>query len=81
MRDRRVIRLTDGQRIETSRGAVVPLQLGCKLFDYWRVNPAGIIGRQIGSYTINESSAAGVKIGCHEISAEEINNFFRYRAP
>ncbi|MFA5186883.1 MAG: hypothetical protein WC551_10425 [Patescibacteria group bacterium] len=66
----------DGKYIETSRDARVPLSLGQGLYRQWQKCTGDIVGRTIGSYTVNSADAAGIKIGCHTIKAEEVHRFF-----
>jgi hypothetical protein len=68
------LRLSDGT-IETSHGAKVPLKESLILFNDIREGK-DCKGRKIGSYTVIETTLDYVKIGCHVINWEIINQFF-----
>jgi len=60
-----------GDQVETSRGASVPLdeaRTACKAFLSGKISR----GFTIGAYTTISADYNGVKIGCHDISADEI---------
>lgn len=72
------LRLTkDGEHIETTKGAKVPINEGLEL--YKRLNN-GIQcrGEKIGGYTLTSSDSLTVKIGCHDIPWVNIDKFFAY---
>lgn len=66
----------DGLQVQTSRGASVDVDAARKLYHAW-ASGANIHGLTIGSYTITSASREHVTIGCHEISAAEIDVFFK----
>lgn len=66
---------SDKSQIQTSHGAIVPTKEAFILLDKLR-NGIDCKGYKIGNYTLIESTLDHVKIGCHVISWNVINNFF-----
>ena len=66
---------SDKSIIQTSHGANVPTKEAFILLDKLR-NGQDCKGYKIGNYTLIESTLDHVKIGCHVIQWEIINNFF-----
>lgn len=66
---------SDKSQIQTSHGAIVPTKEAFILLDKLR-NGIDCKGYRIGNYTLIESTLDHVKIGCHVISWNVINNFF-----
>jgi hypothetical protein len=71
-----VLRLSpsDVSRVETSRGAFVPVKVCERLYKSFKARqmPDDV---RVGNYTLNEVSENGITIGCHEISADELERF------
>lgn len=71
-----VLRLSpsDAERVETSRGAFVPLKVCERLYRAFKARqmPSDV---RVGNYTLNEVSEQGLTIGCHKISADELERF------
>ena len=71
-----VLRLSpsDAERVETSRGAFVPLKVCERLYRAFKARqmPSDV---RVGNYTLNEVTEEGLTIGCHKISAQELNRF------
>jgi hypothetical protein len=63
----------NGNNIETSRGANVPLREGKILFDLINTGK-DIKGFRIGNYTVIGINGT-LKVGCHEIARDEIKRF------
>jgi hypothetical protein len=78
----RVWSTTDCKVMETSRGAVVPLEDARRAFEFvirhresgWHRNGETF---QVGEFQLDAVSAAGVKAGCHTIGWDEIERFAR----
>lgn len=70
-----MLRLRD-QTIETSHGAIVPLNDAINAFSLL-THGHDLKGKQIGSFTVNEVSEDFIKIGCHTIPMSEVNTLFR----
>ena len=66
---------SDKSQIQTSHGATVPTKEAFILLDKLR-NGIDCKGYKIGNYTLIESTLDHVKIGCHVITWNVINNFF-----
>lgn len=64
-----------GKRIETSRRAVVPTRAALAL---WNRYTAGdnIAAEPCGPYTVNETNAETVRIGCHMLQVQTLREFF-----
>lgn len=71
-----VLRLSpsDAERVETSRGAFVPLKVCERLYRAFKARqmPDDL---RVGNYTLNEVTEQGLTIGCHKISAQELDRF------
>lgn len=71
-----VLRLSpsDAERVETSRGAFVPVKVCERLYRAFKARqmPDDL---RVGNYTLNEVSEQGLTIGCHKISADELERF------
>ena len=65
---------SDASRVETSRGAFVPVKVCERLYRSFkeRQMPTDV---RVGNYTLNEVSENGITIGCHKISADELERF------
>lgn len=65
---------SDASRVETSRGAFVPVKVCERLYRSFRARqmPTDV---RVGNYTLNEVSENGITIGCHKISADELERF------
>lgn len=63
-------------KIETSRGASVPLHDGIAMANAF-LNGKLTAGDTIGDYMVNEVSTSHVKIGCHTITSAEIERVFK----
>jgi hypothetical protein len=66
----------DGETVETSHGAKVPLREAILLFKAWK-NGKNIHGIKIGYFTVTNANSKIVKIGCHNLKAKQINEFFK----
>ena len=64
----------NGEIVETSRGARVPVREARILFDRYK-SDKDIMGFKIGAYTVLGKEAAGIKIGCHFLPTHEIELF------
>lgn len=64
----------DAERVETSRGAFVPVKVCERLYRAFKARqmPDNL---RVGNYTLNEVSEQGLTIGCHKISADELERF------
>jgi hypothetical protein len=64
----------NAERVETSRGAFVPLRVCERLY---RAFKSGAMpdDREIGSYHLDKVSVEGITIGCHVIKAKELERF------
>lgn len=60
-------------RVETSRGAVVPLKVCEKLYEAWKTQSTPT-DTKVGHYTLGVYDW-GIRIGCHDILADEIERF------
>lgn len=60
--------------VETSRGARVPLTVCRRLYQSWQKQEVPE-DRSVGVYRLSNIHANGIKIGCHDISKEEIERF------
>jgi hypothetical protein len=71
-----VLRLSpsDSERVETSRGAFVPVKVCERLYRAFKARqmPDDV---RVGNYTLNEVSENGITIGCHKISTDELERF------
>lgn len=71
-----VLRLhpSEAGRVQTSRGAVVPLRVCASLYKAFKAvsMPDDV---QVGNFTLNNVSSDGITIGCHLISAKELERF------
>jgi hypothetical protein len=71
-----VLRLSpsDASRVETSRGAFVPVKVCERLYKSFKARqmPDDV---RVGNYTLNSVSEQGITIGCHQISADELERF------
>ncbi len=65
----------DGRLIETTKGAKVDLQAGLRLLAKLR-NGSDVKGEKIDGFTLIENTPDAVKIGCHTISWDVINQLF-----
>ena len=65
---------SDAERVETSRGAFVPVKVCERLYRAFKARqmPDDL---RVGNYTLNEVSEQGLTIGCHKISADELERF------
>jgi hypothetical protein len=65
---------SDASRVETSRGAFVPVKVCERLYRSFKAcqMPTDV---RVGNYTLNEVSENGITIGCHKISADELERF------
>jgi hypothetical protein len=61
----------DRRTVETSQGAKVPAAEAIQLLKDIR-NNTNVIGRQIGNFTVKETTLDHVIIGCHKISWEAV---------
>ena len=61
----------DNKTIETSRGAYVSEELGKRLYKMYKVG-IPIHGEKIENYTVISTDSEHIKIGCHNISVNEI---------
>ena len=66
---------TDGQLVETTKGAKVELASALRLLAKLRSN-TDVKGEKIGGFTLIENTLDHVKIGCHTITWPVINQFF-----
>ncbi len=60
----------DGTEIETMRGATVPISHARRLL-MLVLNGAVRVGERVGHFTVDETDARFLKIGCHRISIEQ----------
>lgn len=71
-----VLRLSpsDSSRVETSRGAFVPIKVCERLYRAFKARqmPDDV---RVGNYTLDSVSEQGLTIGCHQISADELERF------
>jgi hypothetical protein len=65
----------DGQLIQTTKGASVPISEGLALLRRLRLND-DVKGSKIGGFTVIGSDLNAVKIGCHTIPWQSINSVF-----
>jgi hypothetical protein len=65
---------SDPERVETSRGAFVPVKVCERLYKSFKARqmPDDV---RVGNYTLNDVSEQGITIGCHQISANELERF------
>jgi hypothetical protein len=65
---------SDASRVETSRGAFVPVKVCERLYRAFQAKlmPEDV---RVGNYTLNSVSEQGITIGCHQISADELERF------
>lgn len=61
-------------RVETSRGAVVPLKVCGKLYEVWKTQSTPT-DTKVGHYTLTGVYDWGIRIGCHDIKADELERF------
>lgn len=66
----------DGQLIETTKGAKVSFSEAFILLDRLRKGE-DVIGYKIDGFTLIENNSNAIKIGCHVIGWDVINNFFK----
>jgi hypothetical protein len=72
-----ILRVRNGV-VETSRGAEVPLADAIKLIALIKSGAALPVGFKVGEFEVNSIEADGsLKIGCHRISAAEVDRFVR----
>jgi hypothetical protein len=64
----------DRRTVETSHGAKVPTVEALQLLKDIRSNE-NVIGRQIGNFTVKETTLDHIIIGCHKITWEAIEQF------
>jgi hypothetical protein len=65
---------SEENRVQTSRGAVVPLRVCKSLYTAFK-SQSMPDDTQVGNYTLNSVSEQGITIGCHDISADELERF------
>lgn len=68
---------TDGQLVETTKGARVPITEAKTLLGLLKIG-ADVKGYDIAGFTLIENTLDHVKIGCHTISWPVINQFFNH---
>lgn len=66
----------DGKLIETTKGARVEMSEALQLLKKLR-GSENVKGDQIGGFTVIDNNEQAVKIGCHVIGWDVINNFFK----
>lgn len=66
----------DGKLIETTKGARVEMSEALQLLKKLR-GSENVKGDQIGGFTVIDNNEQAVKIGCHVIGWDIINNFFK----
>ena len=66
----------DGKLIETTKGARVEMSEALQLLKKLR-GSENVNGDQIGGFTVIDNNEQAVKIGCHVIGWDVINNFFK----
>lgn len=66
---------TDGKLIETTKGAKVNLETALRLLSRLR-NNEDVKGEKIDGFTVIENGPDAVKIGCHTIAWDVINQIF-----
>ena len=71
-----VLRLhpSEAGRVQTSRGAVVPLRVCESLYRAFKTVEMPD-DTQVGNFTLNNVSSDGITIGCHFIAAKELERF------
>jgi len=71
-----VLRLhpSEAGRVQTSRGAVVPLRVCASLYKAFKAVSMPD-DTQVGNFTLNNVASDGITIGCHFISAKELERF------
>ena len=62
-----------GKEVQTSRGATVSYQSAKRLYLRWRECRECIKGESINGYEVRDADADTITIGCHELSAQEVN--------
>lgn len=63
----------EGDKVETSKGATVPVKAAKVLFDRIRAG-RDVVGFKVGDYTVISINGV-LKVGCHEIERAEIERF------
>jgi hypothetical protein len=65
---------SEENRVQTSRGAVVPLKVCKSLYTAFK-NQAMPEDTQVGNFTLQGVFDWGIRIGCHDIQAKELERF------
>ena len=65
---------SDAERVETSRGAFVPLKVCERLYKSFKAVSMPD-DTSVGHYTLNNVTSDGITIGCHFIAAKELERF------
>jgi len=65
---------SEAGRVQTSRGAVVPLRVCESLYAAFQAKLMPD-DTQVGNFTLNNVASDGITIGCHFISAKELERF------
>jgi hypothetical protein len=65
---------SEENRVQTSRGAVVPLRVCKSLYTAFK-NQAMPEDTQVGNFTLQGVFDWGIRIGCHDIQAKELERF------
>lgn len=71
-----VLRLhpSEENRVQTSRGAVVPLRVCASLYKAFK-SQSMPDDRQVGNFTLQGVYDWGIRIGCHDIQTQELERF------
>jgi len=62
-----------GKEVQTSRGATVSYASAKRLYLRWRECRECIKGESINGFEVRDADADTITIGCHELSAQEVN--------
>lgn len=65
---------SEPNRVQTSRGAVVPLRACASLYKAFKTQSMPD-DTQVGNFTLQGVFGWGIKIGCHDIQADELERF------
>ena len=65
---------SEDNRVQTSRGAVVPLRVCASLYKSFKAVSMPD-DTSVGHYTLNNVTSDGITIGCHFIAAKELERF------